>query len=82
VLGVVWGGLLFGLLAGWIERRSMQSDLYFEQVALAASAFTFLFLSFRFFHPGFHYSTLLMLLIVLYYGRRLGVVSKHVVQPS
>jgi oligosaccharide repeat unit polymerase len=70
--GVIWGGLVFGVLVGWIERRLLQSRLYFEQVALAASAFTFVFLSFRFFTPSFHYSTLLLLLIILFYSRRIG----------
>ena len=82
VLGVAWVGLLFGGLVGWIERRLNRSRLFYEHLALATSALTFLFLSFRFFSPGFHYSTVLLLLIVLAYGRRSRVGGRARVKPA
>ena len=67
--GVAFIGLLLGVFVRWIERRLTSGRISYEHLLLGASALTFVFLSFRFLAPGFHYSTLL--LAVLLFGLRL-----------
>lgn len=68
-LGAVWIGMLFGLFIGWLERLFGRTSPYYEEVLVVASALTFIFLSFRYFAPSFHYTTVLLFGIVLFYQR-------------
>ncbi len=67
VVGVMWIGLLYGALVallGLLARRPPT-----ETVLAAMSGLTFFLVSYRYLGPGFHYSSMLLLLIVMIYPR-------------
>lgn len=63
-LGVIWIGSLFGLLAGWLgniaQGRTIESFLF------SVSGLAVLFMSFRWFGPGLHYSTVVLALVAIF----------------
>jgi hypothetical protein len=65
--GVVWIGLLFGLITAVLERLFHRAADRTEYMVAVVSAFTFMFLSYRYLAPSFHYTTLLLFLIVIFY---------------
>ena len=67
-LGVVWGGILFGIIVGWLG-KILNNSQSVEATMFSLSGMAYIFVSFRYFGPGFHYSTIILgLLILFYYG--------------
>ena len=64
--GVAWVGLFYGLAVGWLEKKLLSRGLV-EYCLLLGSAATFLFLSFRYLFPGFHYSTVALFVVLVAY---------------
>ncbi len=60
-IGVVWGGILFGLLA-FIFQRFFHKP-YREYKVIAFTGFAWLLVSYRLLGPGFHYTFIWLLLI-------------------
>ncbi|HYP27606.1 MAG TPA: O-antigen polymerase [Blastocatellia bacterium] len=67
IAGVLWAGLMYGMFAAWMERVATGRRQYYEFVALGLSGMAFMLISFRFLAPGFHYSTLILAVILLIY---------------
>lgn len=67
--GVIWIGLLFGLITAVLERLFHRAADRTEYMVAVVSAFTFMFLSYRYLAPSFHYTTIMLFLIVLVYRK-------------
>jgi len=76
VIGVLWAGLMYGMFAAWMERIATGKRQYYEFVGLGLSGLAFMLISFRFLAPGFHYSTLIMAVILLIYFK-LSKINRH-----
>ena len=69
VIGVIWAGLLYGILAALLGMLPTGKREFLEYLVLAILGMTFLFVSFRFLSPGFHYP-ILALSLTLYSYRK------------
>lgn len=63
-LGVVWGGMLFGLLSFCFNMILWKYFYRIESVLVGTMGAAFLFASFRFFGPGFHYPVLALVVMI------------------
>lgn len=79
-LGVIWIGFLFGLLSAVLESLFHRAASRVEYLVAVVSGFTCMFISYRYLAPGYHYSTVLLFLIILVF--RKSAVSREASDES
>jgi oligosaccharide repeat unit polymerase len=66
--GVVWIGALLGFVTRVLSGQTGKNNISCEYLAIFVSAFTYILMSFRFLSPGFHYSTIVLLIVYYLYA--------------